>query len=139
MANVIIKILKFAKEQKGLTLLTCKQITELGPQAQAYYQEQIPKSILEQKEELIAKHGFTKEQWEQTLRDSRTFYFLPTPEQNALNKELKRLMEPYIINRAPMLNNYTASLLKNLLRAKKPLIQRELINGVYHYSLVALI
>ena len=57
--------------------------------ADDYYNASIPADKLTA---IKAKHGFTDMEWIKTLQSSASFYFSPTPEMDACNKEIQEFI-----------------------------------------------
>lgn len=118
-------------DQKHFSL---KEIWENQDDAQEYYLENLPFKPKEKVNEIVAKHGFSPKEWEEVMQASQSFYFLPTPEMQAANKEIRAMFKGLdYINRIAGLRNYLSSILQNATKSNK--LKRTKVKGYWHYSL----
>lgn len=84
--------------------------------------------------EILQKHGFTKESWEEVIYNSFTFYFAPTEQMNNCNREIRALFHEYImINGDHRSANYTYQILTHM--AYRGTLHRIKRKGIYYYTL----
>lgn len=78
---------------------TARDIMNAAHDAQSWYLDHLSPSVLAERDAIIERHGFTDTTWQEVLRDSHSFYFVPTDEMTACNREMRALMSrQFIIN-----------------------------------------
>lgn len=82
---------------RGLTPIT---IADLFPLQNELLEPPPESPFWEEKEEILARHGYTPETWGEVLQQAARFYFIPTKEMEECNKEMRALAFQYD-NRTP--------------------------------------
>ena len=108
----ICKIAWYLENIRKMPDYSGKELHDYANEARDWYNDNIPEEILASRAKVISTGGFTEEQWAEVLNQARSIFFLPTAEMNAVNKGMQKLMEPWVINSAPYLPNYTYDLVK---------------------------
>lgn len=127
--------LYYLYEKRGIESATLREIFDYQEEAKAWFDSKIP---FEKLTAIKAKHGFTPESWADVLINSGSFYFIPTPEMNTLNREIKDFLKKYtFINTRDREINYCAAQLKNQVKRKNPMISRSKQGKLWVYQLTA--
>lgn len=115
--STIYRIALYLYHEKRMITFTGRDLYDNRENAKAYFESQIPASVFTEESLIIERHGFTRESWRNVLADSATFYFCPTDEMIACNREIKQLFAPYRhINAIPYQRNYLYAKLSNAVR-----------------------
>ena len=108
----------------------------LQEQAKAHYIKELGKTNFNKHRLAILKaNGFTHKTWEKVLNMAGSFYFIPTPEMDKCNREIKELTKKYtLINAIALAKNYFSLRLKKDCSNKKPSFIRTKIQGRWSYK-----
>lgn len=117
--STIYHIARYLHDVQHLTTFTSHDLREHAVAARDYYESRIPASVFAEETAIIERHGFTKETWKQVLVASSSFYFCPTDEINACNREIRSLFLPYaFINMIPRQDNYLCAMISVAVRRR---------------------
>jgi len=106
-------------------------------EAQQYYWDNLPFDPEKRTAEIVGRHGFGYEQWKEVLSNSSSWRFLPSPQEMAANREIKKEFQKYPhIHQVARQRNYLSAVLRDQLRRKRPNIGREQIDGQFYWYLL---
>lgn len=122
--NRMIWLLRFAKQHKNQTMLTCRELFDIQDEAAGFNKvvlDKITKGTLK-------KHkGWTLKRWKEVLLSSTRFFWLPNEEEAQINKEIKTdtkkalgYLPPQVLYSYNMFSGYLSRLAKEnkILRTK---------------------
>jgi hypothetical protein len=123
--SVIYLIAWYAHHVCGLKTFTSLDLDFLVDPAHAWYKSRIPQEVLDEREAIIKRHGFTHDQWAEVLANSRSFYFCPDNETRACNDELAKLFRPVLFINSPPghMNGYVRQLVNQARKRKTPVLE----------------
>jgi hypothetical protein len=134
--NIIEITLEHAWHKYGYVYMTGREIYLLQDDAYDGLFSDHLNAILEN---IKRNNGYTLAQWDEVMRFSGSFYFIPDESMIKANTEIKQAITDYhgyLVPRKAWYDHYMYQILNQQATRQKPRIKRSKRHGVWYYSLV---
>lgn len=113
---------------------TVARMHDVANDAKSYYDDRIPARVIDARNAIIERHGFTVDEWLSIVDSAGSLYFAPTDRMTACNREIRALFVnvPHI-NVPPHGRNYIHALVSNAF--DRHVLMRDETRSPYVYRL----
>lgn len=127
--NRIRVLLNYARTTRQKEWFSGRELFEMQKEAVIHFNKEARAEEITN--EILASHGWTREQWNKVLLQSGSFYFIPTPETEEINKKIRSRLQGKLYRECWQLNYFYGCLFE---ATKTGAIQRRKENGRWMYS-----
>jgi len=117
--SYIYRVAMYAHHVCGMKTFTSLDLYHLGRCAQQWYDSKLPFDIETERDRILAKHNWTQKKWEDEMSMTGSFYFMPSKEFTAVNRDVRAMFAPHLHIRCHARGDHFNRALINQARKRK--------------------